>query len=94
MYLKRFNDEASRVYSEHEGRVVFAVMSGVRPKTKLWNDLQERDYRTLEEFYAKAEKYLRVENAKEALGKADYPTKNSKDKKDKKRKHEEPKPND
>ena len=66
-------------------------MGGVYPKTKLWNNLQERDSTTLEEFYAKAEKYLCVENANEALGKADSPTKNSKDKK---RKQEEPKPDD
>ena len=63
----------------------------VHPKTKLWNDLQERDCRTLEEFYARDEKYLRVENAEETLRKADSPTKNSKNKK---RKHEEPKLND
>ena len=35
--------------------------------------------------------YLRFENAKNALRKADSPTKNSKDKK---RKHEEPKSNE
>ena len=56
--------------------------------------MQERDCRTLKEFYARAEKYLLVENAKEALGKIDSPTKNSKDKKEKKRKPEESKPND
>ena len=68
-------------------------MGGVRPKTKIWNDLQERDCRTFEEFYARAEKYLRIENAEEALGKTDSPIKNPKDKKEKKRKNEESKPN-
>ena len=76
-----------------EGRVLFAAMGGVHPKTKLWNNLQERDYRRLKEFYAWDEKYLRVENVEEALRKADSLTKNSKDKKDKKMKHEKPKPN-
>ena len=52
------------------------------------------DCRTLEESYAKVEKYLRVENVEEALGKADSPTKNSKDKKEKKKKREEFKSND
>ena len=93
-YLKWFSDEATRVHSVPESRVLFAAMGGVRPKTKLWNDLQKRDCRTFEEFYARTEKYLRVENAEEALGKADSPTINSKDKKEKKRKHEEPKLND
>ena len=69
-------------------------MGGVHPKTKLWHNLQEKDCRTLKEFYARAEKYLRVENVEEALGKVDSPTKISKDKKEKKRKHEVPKPND
>ena len=46
-------------------------MGGVRPKTKLWNDLQKKDCKTLEEFYAKTEKYLCVENAEGALGKAE-----------------------
>ena len=66
-------------------------MGGVCPKTKLWNNLKERDYMTLKEFYVRAEKYLRVENVEEAQGKANSPTKNSKDKK---RKHKEPKPNE
>ena len=92
-YLKRFNDEAARVYSVPESGVLFAAMSEICPKTKLWNDLQERDCRTFEEFYARAEKYMRVENADEALGKADSRIKNCKDKKEKKRKHEEPKQN-
>ena len=48
-------------------------MGGVYLKTKFWNDLQKG---TFKEFYARAEKYLRVENAEEALGKADFPTKN------------------
>ena len=93
-YLKWFNDKAARVHSVPEGGVLFYAMGGVRPKTKLWNDLQERDCRTLEEFYAKAEKYLCVENVEEALGKDDSPTKNSKDKKENKSKPEESKPND
>ena len=69
-------------------------MGGFHLKTKVWNDMQERDCRILEEFYTMAEKYLHVENAEEALGKADTPTKNSKDKKEKKRKHKKPKLND
>ena len=69
-------------------------MGGVRPKTKLWNDLQERDCRTLEEFYARAEKYLRVKNTEEALGKTNSPIKDPKDKKEKKKKNEKSKPND
>ena len=93
-YLKHFNDEAAKVHSVPEDGVLFAAMGGVCPKTKLWNDLQERDCRTLEEFYARAEKYLRVENTEEALGKTDSPIKNPKDKKEKKRKNEESKPND
>ena len=91
-YLKWFSDKAARVHSAPEGRVLFTATGGVYPKTKLWNNLHKRDCRTFEEFYARVEKYLCVENAEEALGKADS-TKNSKDKKDKKRKHEEAKLN-
>ena len=92
-YLKRFSDEAARVHSAPEGGVLFAAMGGVCPNTKLWNDLQERDCRTLEEFYAIFEKYLCIENTNEALGKTNSPIKNPKDKKEKKRKNEESKPN-
>ena len=93
-YLRHFSDEAARVHSAPEEGVLFAAMGGVRPKTKLWNDLQERDCRTLEEFYARAEKHLRVENAEEALGKPDSPINNSKDRKEKKAKNEKSKPQD
>ena len=93
-YLKHFSDEAARVYSVSEGGVLFAAMGRVCSKTKLWNNLQERDCRTLEEFYARAEKYLCLKNTEEALGKTDSPTKNPEDKKEKKRKNEESKPND
>ena len=53
-----------------------------------------RACRTLEEFYVRANKYLRVENAEEDLGKTDSPIKNPKDKKEKKRKNEETNSND
>ena len=42
----------------------------------------------------RAEKYLRVENAEEALRKTDFPMQNPKDKKEKKRKNQESKPSD
>ena len=67
-------------------------MGGVCPKSKLWNDLQERDCRALEEFYVRAEKYLHVENTVEAFEKIDSPIKSPKeDKKEKRRKNEESK---
>ena len=69
-------------------------MGGVCSKAKLWNDLQERDCRTREEFYARDKKYIRIENVEEAMGKNDSRTKNFKDKKEKKRKHKESKLND
>ena len=34
---------------------MFAAIGGVCPKTKLWNDMQERDCRTFEEFCTRAE---------------------------------------
>ena len=38
-YLKWFSNEATRVHSTPEGGVLFTVIGGVCPKTKLWNDL-------------------------------------------------------
>ena len=43
-------------------------------ETKLRNDLLERDRRTFEEFYTRAEKYLHIENAEEALENTYSPT--------------------
>ena len=77
-YLKQFSDEATRVHSVPKGGILFTAMGGVYPKTKLWNDLQERDCRTFEEFSANAEKYLHLRMLKRPWGKLTPPPKTPK----------------
>ena len=41
------------------------------PKTPFWDKLQQKECRTISEFYKKANKFLKLEESKEALRKAE-----------------------
>ncbi|PON44063.1 hypothetical protein PanWU01x14_269990 [Parasponia andersonii] len=43
------------------------MMAGVRPETKLWEKLLERECRTLEDFYRRVGRHLRLESSHENL---------------------------
>ncbi|PON70440.1 hypothetical protein PanWU01x14_081090, partial [Parasponia andersonii] len=68
-YLNRFTSELAKVNNLPEGRVLTLMMVEVRPKTKLWEELLEREYKTLEDFYQRVGRHLRVEFCQENLHK-------------------------
>ena len=43
------------------------LITGVRPQTEFWNELQQEDNVSLAQFYRMAEKHQRVESLLEAL---------------------------
>uniref|UniRef100_A0A803QD01 Retrotransposon gag domain-containing protein n=1 Tax=Cannabis sativa TaxID=3483 RepID=A0A803QD01_CANSA len=61
--------------SKDEHKMAIAV--GVRPKSKLWNNMVKRELDDLEDFYERANRYILVEDGHENLGvgKSDQPKK-------------------
>ena len=43
----------------------------VLPETPFWDELQQKEYRSVNEFYRKASKFLKLENSEEALHKVE-----------------------
>ena len=54
------------------------LSNGVLPKTPLWDELQQKEYRSVGEFYRKASQILKREDSKEAVRKAEGATTNKK----------------
>ena len=48
-------------------RILAHLMNRVLPETLFWEELQQKEYQSLEKFYKKAHKYLKLEDSKEAL---------------------------
>ena len=47
------------------------LTNGVLPKTLFWDELQQKECWSIDEFYKKARKYLKLEDSKEALCKTE-----------------------
>ncbi|PON93255.1 hypothetical protein TorRG33x02_108260 [Trema orientale] len=62
-YLKRFNKEASKVYNVPEGGILMALAGGVWPNIPIWKNLQKVHCTDVEDFYQRAKKNMRMENA-------------------------------
>ena len=50
------------------------LTNGVLPETPFWYELQQKECRSVDEFYRKACKYLKLEDSKEALRKTEETT--------------------
>ena len=50
------------------------LTNGVLPDTSFWDELQQNECRSVDEFYTKARKYLKLEDSKEALCKTEGTT--------------------
>ena len=50
--------------------VLAHITNGVLLETLFWDELQQKECKSVSEFYKKANKYLKLENSKEALHKA------------------------
>ena len=53
-----------------EGGILAHLTNGVLPETPFWEELQQKECRSVSEFYRKANKFLKLENSKDALHKA------------------------
>ena len=56
-YLNRFTIEQARVRWALDAGVLAHLTSGVLPKTLLWDELQQKECRSISEFYKKASKF-------------------------------------
>ena len=69
LYINRFNDMSNFVtWSPHAG-ILTHLMNGVPPETPFWDKLQQKECRSVDEFYRKSHKYLKLEDSKEAMHK-------------------------
>ena len=46
------------------------LTNAVLPETLLWDELQQKEYKSVSEFQKKARKFLKLENSREALHRA------------------------
>ena len=61
--------ELSRVRWAAGARVLAHLTNGVQPETPFWDKLQQKECKSVSEFYKKANKFLKLENSTEALTK-------------------------
>ena len=47
------------------------LTNGVLPETLFWDELQQKECQSIDEFYCKTRKYLKLEDSKEALCKTE-----------------------
>ena len=66
-YVRHFNEELTTIHNLQENDVLMATISGVRPETSFWDKLQKDECKTLQEFYRRADKIMRLETASEAV---------------------------
>ena len=50
--------------------VLAPLTNGLLSETPFWDEFQQKECRSVSEFYKKASKFLKLENSKEALHKA------------------------
>ncbi|XP_062078265.1 uncharacterized protein LOC133782862 isoform X1 [Humulus lupulus] len=78
-YIHRFNMEATKVGSLTRRELKMAITTGVRSGSQLWDNMLKREVTDLDNFYERAQKYIRVEDGHESLkaGKGQSPPKPS-----------------
>ena len=80
-YSNRFNEMSKFVTWSPDARVLAHLTNGMLPETPFWDELQQKECRSISEFYnkkikikkrkKKASKFLKLEDSKEALRKAE-----------------------
>ena len=66
-YIHKFNMEAAKVGSLTRQELKMTITAGVRPGSKLWDNMLKREVTDLDDFYERAQKYIRVEDGHENL---------------------------
>ena len=61
-----------------DARILAHLMNGVLSETLFWDELQQNECRSIDEFYRKTCKYLKLEDSTEALCKMEGVTTNKK----------------
>ena len=70
-YINHCTEKSSCVtWSPNEG-VLAHLRNGVLPETPFWDELQQQERRSVSGFKREANKFLKLENSKEALHKAE-----------------------
>ena len=70
-YINRFNEMSNFMMWSPDAGVLAHLTNGVLPKTLFQDELQQKECRSVREFYRKASKFLKLKDSKEALHKAD-----------------------
>ena len=73
-YINYFNEMSNFVVWSLVAGILAHLTNGVLLKTAFWDELQQKECRSVDEFYRKACKYLKLEDFKDALRKADRAT--------------------
>ena len=76
-YINRFNEMSNFVTWSLNAGVLAHLTNGVLPKTLFWDELQQKECQSVDDFYRKACKYLKLEDSKVALSKAEGAATNS-----------------
>ena len=67
--INRFTIDLSKVRWAPDFGVLAHLTNGILLETPLLDELQQKEYKSMSEFYHKASKYLKLERSKEALKK-------------------------
>ena len=62
-YISHFNDMSNFMTWSPDAWIVAHLLNGVLPKTPLWDELQQKECWRVDEFYRKANKYLKLEDS-------------------------------
>ena len=70
-HINRFNEISNFVTWSLDAGVLTHLTNGVLSETPFWDELQQKECKDVGEFYRKASKFLKLEDSKEALCKAE-----------------------
>ena len=68
-YINHFNDMSNFVTWWSDARILAHLTNGVLPEAPFWDELQQKECRSVDEFYRKVCKNLKLEDSKEAMRK-------------------------
>ena len=66
-YIRQFNEELATIHNPQENGVLMAAISGVPPETPFWDQLQNDECKTLQEFYRRVHKIMHLETTREVV---------------------------
>ena len=72
LYINCFNKMSNFVTWSPDARVLAHFTNRVLPETPFWDELQQQECRSVREFYRKTSKFLKLEDSKEAMRKAEW----------------------